>query len=138
MPHRRKWEHTEYGRAWYETIQQPDKLQKTQSEASKSAASNKQHHIREFTFKLSTYNLLAPNLLEDNIYLYERINPLYLDWNYRKRKIMEEIESIDSDVKVVLLTRTKKLDIKPYRKLSRFGVFKRWKRINIFNISCLN
>lgn len=111
MPHRRKWEHTEYGRVWYETIQQPDKLQKTQSEAaSKSAAaSNKQHHIREFTFKLSTYNLLAPNLLEDNMYLYERINPLYLDWNYRKRKIMEEIESIDSDVKVVSFTRPKNI-----------------------------
>lgn len=57
-----------------------------------------QQQNNDFKFKFATYNLLAPNLLEENYYLYNRINPDYLDWNYRKKKIMEQIENLDSDV----------------------------------------
>jgi mRNA deadenylase 3'-5' endonuclease subunit Ccr4 len=51
-----------------------------------------------FRFKIVSYNILAQDLLNKNANLYANINQLYLSWDYRKRKIYEELKYLNSDV----------------------------------------
>lgn len=98
LPATRSWELTEFGRVWYEKQQQkqqqPRKFRKTNTTTIvDSTVAND-----EFKFKLATYNLLAPNLLDDNSYLYDRIPAEFLDWERRKTRILEQIEREHADV----------------------------------------
>lgn len=52
----------------------------------------------QFNFTLSTYNILAPNLANEHRYLYSNVDNRYLCWNYRKKKILDEIKQLNSDV----------------------------------------
>ena len=42
-------------------------------------------------FTVVTYNLLAQSLLKSNTVLYKKTPEEYLDWNYRKKSLLEEI-----------------------------------------------
>lgn len=53
---------------------------------------------RDFKFKLSCYNILAPTLAKDHKYLYQNVPDKYLDWNYRRNKIINEIKNDKHDV----------------------------------------
>ena len=48
--------------------------------------------------KICSYNLLAPDLLESNLNLYMHINRLYLDWNYRKKLLLNQFSRLKADV----------------------------------------
>ncbi len=51
-----------------------------------------------FRFKLASYNLLAPDLLDKNYELYTDIDKTFLNWDYRKNKIYQEMKYFDADV----------------------------------------
>jgi protein angel len=53
---------------------------------------------RDFKFKLSCYNILAPTYAKDHKYLYQNVSEKYLDWNYRRNKIINEIETNKHDI----------------------------------------
>jgi mRNA deadenylase 3'-5' endonuclease subunit Ccr4 len=55
--------------------------------------------LKQFKFTLSSYNLLAPALAQENNYLYKNVPNDYLDWYYRRAKIYNEVKYFDSDVK---------------------------------------
>jgi hypothetical protein len=52
----------------------------------------------QFNFTLSTYNILAPSLAYEHKYLYSNVDSRYLCWDYRKKKIIDEIKLFNSDV----------------------------------------
>ncbi|XP_060070892.1 protein angel homolog 2-like isoform X2 [Ylistrum balloti] len=55
-----------------------------------------QHHGTDFT--VMSYNVLAQNLLEDNMYLYYKSEEKYLQWNYRKHLLLREIQEHLPDI----------------------------------------
>jgi mRNA deadenylase 3'-5' endonuclease subunit Ccr4 len=59
---------------------------------------NQANNEFKFYFNLASYNLLAPDLVADNHYLYKNVNPTYLDWNYRKNKIYQDVKLFGADV----------------------------------------
>lgn len=95
-PHR-NWQLTELGKLLKckENTNENEEHMSVDEEASFSKSPISNPH---FTFKISTYNLLAPCLLQDNFYLYENIKKMYLSWNYRKKKIWDQIKNLNSDV----------------------------------------
>ena len=52
----------------------------------------------EFTFSLVTYNLLSDSLLFENMFLYEECDQDYLNWGYRKEKLLAELLGYDAEV----------------------------------------
>ena len=48
-----------------------------------------------------SYNVLSQDLIDKNMYLYTRDNPEWLDWTYRKHKILYEMTTCKPDVSVV-------------------------------------
>jgi mRNA deadenylase 3'-5' endonuclease subunit Ccr4 len=77
------------------------RLESKESCASSEVASicpNQLASNKEFKFTICTYNLLAQNLLEENSYLYNQIDRRFLQWNYRKTKIYDQLKNLDSDV----------------------------------------
>ncbi len=59
---------------------------------------NNTDKIDKMIFRVASYNLLAPLLAAEHYMLYRSGNPTYMDWNYRKKKIREEIINTHSDV----------------------------------------
>ncbi len=59
--------------------------------------------VAKFPFSLASYNLLAPSLAEENSYLYADVHPKYLDWNYRRNQLFQEIQHHNADVSVLAL-----------------------------------
>jgi len=59
---------------------------------------NKNIRQEKFNFTLSTYNILAPSLAYEHKYLYSNVDSNYLCWNYRKKKIIDEIRQFNSDI----------------------------------------
>lgn len=47
---------------------------------------------------VATYNVLAQNLLEDNLYLYKGCNESMLKWEWRREKLICEIKYHNFDV----------------------------------------
>ncbi len=63
-----------------------------------------------FQFKICTYNILAPDLVENNKDLYKNLNWRVLDWRNRKAKIFNEIKRLSADVsKLVIIYIIKKM-----------------------------
>jgi mRNA deadenylase 3'-5' endonuclease subunit Ccr4 len=56
--------------------------------------------LKEFKFEVCTYNLLAPALAEENNYLYSNVPNDFIDWYYRRSKILEEVKHFDFDVSI--------------------------------------
>jgi len=56
------------------------------------------HNQAKMVFRVASYNLLAPQLAEQHYTLYRKGNPTYMDWNYRKKKIRDEITKTHADV----------------------------------------
>ena len=56
--------------------------------------------LKEFRFELATYNILAPALAEENSYLYTNVPNDFMDWNYRRSKIFDEVKFFDFDVRI--------------------------------------
>ena len=81
MPTKRRWQYTDYG-------------EKLNAEY-KALNPEKRTGLR---FKIATYNLLAPDLLANNWELYRRISEAFLDWEYRKRKIYQELKYLSVDI----------------------------------------
>lgn len=101
MGEQREWELSEFGLDLFDVKTKQNKIRKTDSTSTTSDSANIEAFIQKIdclNFKIGTYNLLAPNLLEDNIYLYDQIDNLFLDWEYRKKKIMDQIKKFDFDV----------------------------------------
>ncbi|KAK3093393.1 hypothetical protein FSP39_015000 [Pinctada imbricata] len=72
----RSWELTDFGRHYYR-------------------ADSRAHSLE---FSVMSYNILAQDLLEDNIYLYQGFKQNVLDWEKRKHKIMDEITFYKPDI----------------------------------------
>ena len=51
-----------------------------------------------FEFFIMSYNILAQNLLQDNMYLYRESQENVLDWSYRSEKLLLEIRCLKADV----------------------------------------
>lgn len=49
-------------------------------------------------FKIASYNLLSPKLLDENFYLYENLDKNYLNWKYRRTNLLKEIKKINAHV----------------------------------------
>jgi mRNA deadenylase 3'-5' endonuclease subunit Ccr4 len=54
--------------------------------------------LKDFKFEVCTYNLLAPALAEQYNYLYSNVPNDFINWHYRRSKILEEIKHFDFDV----------------------------------------
>lgn len=52
-------------------------------------------------FSLMSYNVLAQELLVDNKYLYRNHPTQVLNWDYRKKKLLEEFSAHQPDVSSV-------------------------------------
>ncbi|XP_075165721.1 protein angel [Haematobia irritans] len=50
------------------------------------------------SYRLLSYNILAQQLLTDNIFLYYDIDPRYLHWKYRVAQLQQEIRKIQPDI----------------------------------------
>ena len=66
---------------------------------SKLHADTKGHSYPKIS--VMSYNVLSQDLIDKNMYLYTRDNPEWLDWTYRKHKILYEITTCKADVSVV-------------------------------------
>mgnify|MGYP002785717523 CR=1 FL=1 len=101
LPLKRKWQFTDYGLKLHEQLNNAynsgNEIEKTNT-----LKSDEYKLPNGFRFKLASYNLLAPDLLDNNYELYLNINKTYLNWNYRKNKIFEELKYFNSDVIQVL------------------------------------
>ena len=53
-----------------------------------------------FILKILSFNILAQNLLESNMYLYKNHDKKYLPWENRKPLIIEEILEADAHVNI--------------------------------------
>ncbi|XP_076351710.1 protein angel homolog 2-like isoform X1 [Tachypleus tridentatus] len=49
-------------------------------------------------FTVMSYNILAQDLLESNMFLYEHCSPEYLTWEYRKNNLLKEIIKAAVDI----------------------------------------
>lgn len=103
----RHWEYTEYGEKFKNKLKskhEPNKLKKYDNKSQEQCAGAASRVVDDSSsknrlqFKLCSYNLLAPHLLDDNAYLYRNVHRHYLDWNYRKFKILNEIKRLNADV----------------------------------------
>ena len=74
--------------------------QSSESKSNKSQEDSKES--QELHFKIASYNLLAPALVEENYRLYRSNNPTFMDWNYRKRRIIVEVKKINADVNIII------------------------------------
>ena len=54
-----------------------------------------------FEFFIMSYNILAQNLLEDNIYLYKETDEHILDWKNRSKKLLLEIKELKAEVMLI-------------------------------------
>lgn len=84
LPSKRNWQYTEYG----QELNNRDHVASTIAEQEK----------RPFRFKLVCYNILAPDLLDKNMELYSHVNRRYLNWDYRRYKIYNELKHLNADV----------------------------------------
>ena len=50
-------------------------------------------------FSVATYNVLAQNLLQDNVYLYSHCADRFLAWDYRSANLLREISFLQPDVR---------------------------------------
>lgn len=58
----------------------------------------KKNNVSVIQFKIASYNILSPKLLEDNFYLYENLDKSYLEWQYRRRNILKELKKLNAHV----------------------------------------
>ncbi|XP_023219970.1 protein angel homolog 2-like isoform X3 [Centruroides sculpturatus] len=72
--HLRQWQYTSYGKRHLYS----------------------RRHGLEFT--LMSYNILAQKLLEDNSLLYCHCEPNILDWEYRSKNLLQEIQELQCDI----------------------------------------
>jgi hypothetical protein len=99
----RRWIYTDNGKIFNENKKQnysKRKLIKNDDHLSSFSSFSNDETSHLFDFKVCTYNLLAPDLLEKNYYLYRDMNYSHLDWNRRKIKIINEIKRLRSDVNI--------------------------------------
>ena len=54
-------------------------------------------------FSVMSYNILAQDLVENNIYLYRDADAENLTWSVRRKKIFREIKQQSPDVSISLL-----------------------------------
>lgn len=54
--------------------------------------------VHGFEFFVMSYNILAQNLLEDNVHLYRESDQQVLDWKNRSRKLLMEIKSLKAEI----------------------------------------
>ena len=52
---------------------------------------------------ICSYNILAQYQLQNNIYLYSHCKEEYLQWKYRKIKLISELVLLNADVSIFLL-----------------------------------
>lgn len=101
----RKWQYTEYGKelnnrynkiklAKFENV----KKEITSSNLNDIPTGSNESNRKNFQFKICTYNILAPELVENNKDLYRNLNWRLLDWRNRKIKILNEIKRLSADV----------------------------------------
>ncbi|PIK43373.1 hypothetical protein BSL78_19782, partial [Apostichopus japonicus] len=62
---------------------------------SKDAA---KRNLKDFQFSVLCYNVLAQGLLDGNSYLYKQVHPQFLDWNFRKANLLQEMRCLNSDI----------------------------------------
>ena len=99
MPRNRHWQYTIYGRQLKNDIKCAFKDPNYKHNAEDNACTSMQAEKKiPFQFKIASYNILAPSLLDQNFYLYKDINHTYTDWNYRRSKIYYEIKQFNADV----------------------------------------
>lgn len=55
---------------------------------------------KSFDFSLLSYNVLAQELLEKNAFLYDWSDTLVLNWDYRKKLLLDEIKQFNADVSI--------------------------------------
>lgn len=67
---------------------------------SKDAA---KRNLKDFQFSVLCYNVLAQGLLDGNSYLYKQVHPQFLDWNFRKANLLQEMRCLNSDVSTAYL-----------------------------------
>jgi len=91
LPKRRRW-------TLLETEEEKPIENNFEETASNMLESQSKTKSAEFRFKLASYNLLAPHLLNMNYDLYKNINPYYLDWHNRKHKLFYQLQDFDADV----------------------------------------
>lgn len=92
IPPNRDWQLTDLGMELQNSTKEKSKQMRFDEDLT---SSNKKPN---FQFKVSSYNLLAPDLLQDNSYLYSKCKKSYLDWSYRRTKINQQIKNLNSDV----------------------------------------
>ena len=85
----RQWQYTPK----YELVGKSEKPTKIPKYDLKAAKKSQKTNV-----KFCCYNLLAPDLLNNNANLYRHINRNYLDWDYRKQKLMDQFKRLNSDV----------------------------------------
>ena len=56
------------------------------------------HGSRSFRFKIISYNVLADDLLFSNSFLYRSQENWLLEWEYRKKNLLQELRHYDADV----------------------------------------
>ena len=64
----------------------------------KRCNTKKSKQARCMIFSVASYNILAQNLLEDNIYLYRGSKEEQLNWDFRKENLLDEIRRHMPDV----------------------------------------
>ncbi|XP_064484363.1 protein angel homolog 2-like isoform X2 [Ornithodoros turicata] len=74
----RQWEYTKLGRL----------------NASSAAA----RRDKDVSFSLMSYNILAQGLLVDNAFLYSHCSSEVLQWEHRRRNLLQEITNADADI----------------------------------------
>ncbi|WAR19516.1 ANGE2-like protein [Mya arenaria] len=74
--HGRRWEYTEIGHYY---LQRPA-------------------HQRGFEFTIMSYNVLAQNLLQDNRRMYNYCRQQFLEWEFRRERLLEELRFLLPDV----------------------------------------
>lgn len=52
-------------------------------------------------FSLVCYNVLSQDLISQNMYLYDKEQPQWLDWEYRKRRMIKELLDTEADVSIL-------------------------------------
>lgn len=67
-----------------------------------------------------SYNILAQNLLEDNIYLYKESDEHTLDWKNRSKKLLLEIKELKAEVMLIFTSQLTVNNSILYNKLQLF------------------
>lgn len=57
---------------------------------------------KSFDFSLLSYNVLAQQLLEKNAFLYDWSDLDVLNWEYRRKVLLDEIKQFNADVSIVI------------------------------------